>query len=491
MKTMNLLKIAASSLILGAGVGAVAVAKQQSTSAVSANAGKDARKASALLAKGKFDKAIAFGERAVAGMPGNAGFRAILGQAYLAAGRFQSAEAMLRDAAMLDPSNSKVALNLVLAQVALGKNSVALGTLENAKAGLAASDYGLALALAGDLDAARQVLENAARGVDADAKARQNLALTYAMSGRWAEARVMAMQDLAPDLVSQRLGEWAMFARPNASWDQVASLLGVTPAYDPGMPVQLAFNAAPAPAVAPTPDAEPAPVRLAVAEPAPAPAPVAVTPEVTPVPVGMVSAAPDAVFELPSDAFVAKPAFVAAPAIEPVKPAPEPVLIMADASPVKQAVVRTADVAAVPKIVPAALIKASAAAESGRYAVQLGAFSSEGRAQLAWKGAVSKVRDLSNHSAGTSRVTVRGTEFYRLAVSGFTSLEAASQVCARVKASGGQCFIRAVGQGNPMQWAKKRTPVRQAKKAGPAQVAKKPVPVQVARQSVPVRVASR
>jgi SPOR domain len=79
-------------------------------------------------------------------------------------------------------------------------------------------------------------------------------------------------------------------------------------------------------------------------------------------------------------------------------------------------------------------------------------------------------------------VTVKGAELYRLAVSGFSSLEAANQVCTSVRKSGGQCFVRAIGQGNPMQYAKKRTPIRQGKQA---------VPVRMAKKQTPVRIASR
>jgi len=56
-----------------------------------------ARKASDLLGKRKWDKAVRYAEGAVANSPADAGYRMILGNAYLRAGRFESARATYGD----------------------------------------------------------------------------------------------------------------------------------------------------------------------------------------------------------------------------------------------------------------------------------------------------------------------------------------------------------------------------------------------------------
>ena len=72
----------------------------------------------------------------------------------------------------------------------------------------------------------------------------------------------IAAQDISPDLVDARVQQWMALAKPAHSYDQVASLVGVSPAAaDPGQPVRLALNA----------DS----TRVAAAAPAPLPAPVA------------------------------------------------------------------------------------------------------------------------------------------------------------------------------------------------------------------------
>src|SRR5439155_4766812 len=82
-----------------------------------------------------------------------------------------------------------------------------------------------------------------------------------------------------------RIQQWIQFASPKRPSDQIAALVGVTPAaVDPGQPVELALNKsetrmaqvapAPAPAFASVPAPAPAPVAAPqIAEAAPAPRP--------------------------------------------------------------------------------------------------------------------------------------------------------------------------------------------------------------------------
>src|SRR5207244_12834389 len=105
------------------------------------------------------------------------------------------------------------------------------------------ADYGLAVALAGHPADAIPVLETAARAPDADARVRQNLALALALSGDWTNARTIASQDVPADQVDARIHQWMQLASPKKASDQVAALVGVTPAAgDPGQPTQLALN---------------------------------------------------------------------------------------------------------------------------------------------------------------------------------------------------------------------------------------------------------
>jgi cell division protein FtsN len=321
---------------------------------------------------------------------------------------------------------------------------------------LTATDMGLAQALAGDTVGGIQTLEAAARAPGANAQTRQNLALAYALANRWGEAKAVAKQDLAPEMVDARLSQWALLAHPRAAWDQVVGVLGIRPVYDPGQPSQLALNVAPSSQMqaeaSPPPPAPVEPVRAVMASAPADPAPV---------------------FELPADvpaSAMAETAQVATPApapsivaaAVPFVPAP---LILAPISPLKQAVVATSQVKAVAKPVVAAraaaapVVAAAApvverkAVESGRFVVQLGAFGNGRFAEAAWNSAVAKVSELRSYDPVSARVKVKAGSFYRLSVSGFATREAAGQVCTRIKAAGGACFVRSIAGDTPLQWA--------------------------------------
>lgn len=404
MKHSVFLKLAASGLVLGVtavGCKPATNAHPASFASVSPKAEKEAAKAaaaaSAALKARKAGKAIKAAEKAVALSPRTASYRALLGQAYLQQGRFASAEQSLADAISLDPADGKSALSLSLAQISLGKWEQARATLAGARGTIPAVDMGLALALAGDRDAGVALLETAVRETGSDGKARQNLALGYALAGRWAESRLMAAQDVPLDELDARMTKWAKFAQPRAASDQVASLLGVTPASDPGFPTQLALMAAPAQSATVAPDA-------------PQPSEVAGT-------------------ELP-----------AAPGeVRYVEPsAPEAPVNAADAAPAS--------------VATAAVPHAPAKARSGRYVVQLGAYSSANRVEIAWNRNLGRVQHLSEYTPSSSVVRKRTATMHRLAAAGFETRAEADKVCAQVKARGGQCFVRSAAGDAPVQW---------------------------------------
>lgn len=465
MNTAQFAKLAASTLVIGASMSVWGPAAVSANTAVASDEAAIIKKAEgfaadayALLNSAKASRAKAYvkAEKAVALMPENAQYRSLLGKAYVAAGRFASAETSFADALALSPGDGRVALNLALMKIARGENGAALSLIEAHREVIATADYGLALALSGDLVAAITTLQEAARAPDANAKTRQNLGLAYALAGRWIEARVVASQDLSLDLVDVRMGEWAQMASPRAAWDQVAGLLRVTPVADPGQPTRLALvmpanqalaavTPAPANSVTVVSAAAPIEANAAVAEVAPAPV------FETPAPASEPAAAMTAVAYKAPVAYTAPVASNSVSiALEEPKPAPvtvaEAPIIRAETSPLKQAVVP----ASAPRggFIPAI----QRGVRTGQFVVQLGAFSSMSRAETAWDRASSRVGELRNYDPTSASVKVRGNALHRLSVSGFVTREAASQVCTQVRKAGGQCFVRSVSGDAPMQF---------------------------------------
>jgi Flp pilus assembly protein TadD len=430
-----------------------------------------ATRALAALASNKVGEATGLAERAVARTPNDAGFRTLLGNAYFAGGRFRSAEQAYKDGLSLYQNQPQTVLKLALVQIAQGKNDQAAAFLEAGRGLLDASDYGLALALAGRLQEAIAVLDQAARGPNSDSRVRQNLALAYALSGDWQQARVIAAQDVAASELEGRLQQWMALTTPTAASDQVAALLGVTPAVsDPGQPVGLALvketetqlaEAAPVavpqapvlmPEPAPTPfvlPEAPAPVVEAASIALPAPlAPVALpAADLTPVPEPV--APPALALAEP----VAEPAFAAVP---PPPPPPNPLRVAA-ASPAEAplalaAVARTM----LPKVkAKAKLVRASAPRPSGKSdsVVQLGAYSSAGRVETAWTMIARKFAAVRDYQPTSARFAGPNGVVYRLSVKGFDSRSEATTLCASLKRSGGACFVRTVAGDRPIQFA--------------------------------------
>jgi cell division protein FtsN len=95
--------------------------------------------------------------------------------------------------------------------------------------------------------------------------------------------------------------------------------------------------------------------------------------------------------------------------------------------------------------------------EAGRFVVQLGAYGSIRSAERGWNRIAGQVSELKSFDPQTARVHVRSVSLFRLSVAGFTSREVAGQVCTRIKASGGDCFIRSLAGDTPLQWALNRS----------------------------------
>lgn len=384
---------------------------------------------------GKLGEALTHAERAVEQSPRDLGHRMLLGDLYLKNGRFASAEASFADVVALDPGNVRGTLSLALSLIAQGKTQLATNALEQIDASASPGDVGLAYALAGRHDRARALLEPAARDPEATGRVRQNLALAYALAGDWQKAKIIAAQDVSPAELNTRLEQWAALANPVDSYAQVASVLGVTPAADPGRPVRLALQA------------EPAPVALAEAAP---PAPIEVTQSA---PVIVAAAAPVPV------AYVAPSSELTAI----VPPAPTPVQLAAATETLLQAspaVVRSANLvtsAPIPAFKPARTVRFASQprkAATGRYVVQIGAYRNLDQTSRAWDVAARRYGIGADKQPLSTTVTLpgRGT-FHRLAVAPFAVPAQAIRACATIRARGGACFVRTLAGDAPLQYA--------------------------------------
>ncbi|WP_313535049.1 SPOR domain-containing protein [Sphingomonas sp.] len=399
MKPRKLIPLAAALLALGGVATSGVLVHGAASAAVAANAKKAAREARAAqkaLAAHKAAAAVAHAENAVANDPQRGDYRTLLGQSYLLAGRFTSAAQALRDALALNPEDGRAALNLALASIGTGDWGGARTLLQTHTARISATDLGLATALAGDPNAALEILSPAVRAPEATARTRQNFALALALAGRWGEAKAVAAMDVAPDQLNARMLQWASFARPANAYDQVAAVLGVQAVQDTGQPVALALArqpdfaaVTPAPTTAVAQEPEPAPEPIPVREPVP-------TPLFTPVPVRM-----------------AKPK-----AVRPLPPKPTPVTVA-----------------------------------SGPYVVQLGAFANAGVARDAWQKLSGRVAALRPLKPQGSTVPNGAATLYRLSVGGFARSDA-DGVCRAVKTGGGNCFVRMAAGDAVANWYK-------------------------------------
>lgn len=461
MNRKMLMNLAMSGFVLSvatgcSGMGAMAEAPSRAAGKP-ALAAKSADQARAALEAGKVSKAVGLAEAAVAGSPRDASYRALLGQAYLNDGRFASATAALTEAMELGATDSNTIIALTLAHIAQGKGAEAITLLQAHRDTVPASDIGLALALAGDSEGAIYVLTDAARAPDASARTRQNLALAFALSGRWAQAQILASQDLSPAKLEARMAEWSKLAEtPNAQL-RVASLIGTKAQTDAGMPVRLALSNFADTQMA----AAEAPVELASADPAP------VAAYAPPPPVLADASSAIRSVELPMPERTAD-------GVVPVTELPQPKaaseVIMADAAPYRAAPrvagegrIRPAQQQAL-ELATVLIPKAIAfnAQKPSGWAVQLGAYDSLGIAKEKWGGLKKRNGVLANFPASSHAATVNGRTFYRLTVNGLATRADANNLCRELKAKGQTCFVRAMGGSESIQWAAKSSPMRLA-----------------------------
>ena len=405
------------------------------------------------LGAGDLISAVDLAEKAAEVSPQDATVRTLLGNVYFASGRFASAEAAYADTLSL-AADPQIILKLALVQIAQGKKAEALSLLQSARGMIEAADLGLALALAGQPGDAVQLLEQAARASGADSRVRQNLALAYALSGDWSAARMVAAQDLSPALVDSRIDQWMKLSTPARPSDQVAALVGVSPAAaDPGQPVRLALTSnstrVAAAAPQPAPAMEPAAVQPMFAAAEPIQAPAFAAPVVEPIAIAAVEApasAPTPAPEVQPEPKPAASALLAAAAIAPEAPAAFAAMTSSFAPKVEPA--------SAPKK-PAPVRRASAPKPSGdsKAVVQLGAYSSAERVSVAWSQLTQKYPALGNFSPLRARFAGPKGTVWRLSIRGFDNQQDAISRCQLLKSRGGSCFVRSTAGDSPVQVA--------------------------------------
>lgn len=339
-------------------------------------------------------------EQRVARSPRDASSRAALALAYLSAGRFGSAATTFEDAIALGDQSPRTALGASLAYIGAGRQPEALAVLQRLQDQVPASDYGLAVALAGQTALGVELLTNAVRGGENTAKARQNLAYAYALDGRWREARLIASQDVPGDQLDARLGEWARAARPDQSQARVAGLIGAPLRSDPGQPVMLAL-AGPAAAS-----------RMAAADVLPAAMAEA---ELPPVQTGA--------------------SFRSANEQATETPAPPPATASVVHSRMAVSTVRAATTRKAQPIQPQAALAAT-------HLVQLGSFRTMDGAKRAWSAIRSRNPILKGHELRIGKASVNGQTYYRVTAGGFDQRSAQS-LCSSLRQSGNPCLAYA------------------------------------------------
>ena len=448
-----------SRLSFGSAISAVALASMLASCAapgeVQSAAGRKvnepklgfATRAVAALNANDFAGAVSFAEQAVAKSPEDTDVRTLLGNAYFAAGRFASADAAFRDALRLNENQPKVLLKLALVDIALGKTGEANAFLEAARPILDPADYGLGLALAGRAAEAVSVLEPAARARGADSRVRQNLALSYALSGDWNAARTVAAQDVPADQLDERMQDWMRLTSSSQPSERIAALTGVTPAAaDPGQPVRLALGVSKG-GVAVV-QGQTAANATALAQP------IAQVAEATPAPVYVPPLTASASPYLPP---------LVAPALTSTAPAVEDQRFVD---------VRPTRVASAPKVqaiskagrpalraatyVPQKTLARTAVLRPGGKStavVQLGAYGSPQRVATAWNNAARRYSALRAYTPVSARFQSDKGTFYRLSVKGFHSPDQAKTLCMALRRSGGSCFVRSVAGDSPVQIA--------------------------------------
>jgi hypothetical protein len=264
-------------------------------------------------------------------------------------------------------------------------------------------------------------------------------------------AKTIAAQDVPAEQLDARIQQWMAVATPTRPSDQVAMLTGVHPAADPGQPQALALNNSPAG------------TRLAQLLPKTAPSPV--QPQPQPHPAAAIPAAPPPALPEPEPAVVAEATRSLmtppqAPQEQPDVIQPEAPVVQAVASkPVPQAPTRfdtpiePAKYVAITDTVRRAAKEVRKANGRSSSVVQLGAYSSADRVNVAWANLTKRYPALANYTPMRARFSGAKGTFWRLSIKGFDSQQEAAARCEQLQSRGGNCFVRRVAGDAPVQFA--------------------------------------
>ena len=462
-------------------------------------ASRSAERAERHMERGRAERALRYAEEAVAFAPTDPAHRTMLGQVYMASGRFSSAVESFAAARELGAVDARTIVGHALSLVAVGRSADAVALLDANMSTIPASDYGLALALAGEGQRGALVLIDVARAADATARDRQNLALAMAAAGRWMEAQLIAAQDVGGAVASERVQQWAAMLQAGDPRLRIAGVIGASPVEDPGMPVRLALNGrtqavavlattddpAPLGLYAPAPPVEvaaadgqraetPAPVEVAMADiPAAPTAPAQPAEVATPaeqpsfVERAVAAVVPDAVVEVAEQALT----FISIPVIQPLRNAVQS--SMASLRGEARTPARAARVAATdtPRNTARDVQAPRGPVRTSGWAVQLGAYDSVGVARDAWSRLARQHAALGARDGVSTVANVRGRTFYRLAATGFTNRAEAMTACAAVARNGGNCFVRQIDGSERVQWASRQTRTQVAAAGGRTRIA--------------------
>ena len=188
-----------------------------------------------------------------------------------------------------------------------------------------------------------------------------------------------------------------------------------------------------------------APIVLPPVEQAASPAPVAISvPAATPVEAPAYaeleqpewSVAPNGAVQLPAPAPEAEqlPARVQYASAAETLVRPDPVLMTVSQRPVRRSG-RIVEALSTPSV--AAPVRSG----SGRYVVQIGAYSNAANAERAWQEAARRF-SLASEQPVTMTFDHNGRLFHRVAISGFASRVDANAQCASIRSRGGECFVQ-------------------------------------------------
>lgn len=406
------------------------------------------------LADKDYDRALVQAEELVASAPQDAGYRALLGRTYLANGRYASARTAFQDAMTLGNRDVRTIVSLSLAEVGLGNARTARNLLADHIEDLPAADYGLAMAIAGNAEEGVRALVEAVRQPEATMQTRQNLAYALALGGAWAQARLIAGQDLSANEAEKRMGEWS---RAGNEQQRVIAMLGVAPrGDDSGLPTRLALRDEPAPVqLAATSDLV-AQARADVAAPAAQPAIEVVEAPMMATPVAEAAFSP-ALIDVPAVQETPAPQVAEAAPSSPDKPtlaaifaqkdAPAAPLVQTSNDEMREAVreaFRRNETQAPAPVSRAAAPRVTAAnhAAASDWVVQLGAFDSAAVAHEKWRQISRKQPKVGAYREVFSQATVNGRLFHRLAIRGFGDRNAAWAACRSLNMVGQSCFVR-------------------------------------------------